>query len=83
MKAVYSLDDETVRMVERLVITRSSTKHINLWIRQLEMKRKEMGQLAVLMRMEEVEREIEREISRELGKGMQKSLPREDKENVV
>ena len=63
VKAVDSLDDETVRMVERMVIIRISTKHINLWIRQLEMKRKETGQQAVLMRNEEVKREIQREKS--------------------
>ena len=33
------LDEETTRMVERMVVLRVSTKHIDLWIRQLEMKR--------------------------------------------
>ena len=83
LKAVHSLDDETIRMVERMVIIRISTKHINLWIRQLEMKRKETGQQAVLMRNEEVKREIERRKSLEFCKDVHKSLPQEDKENVV
>ena len=33
------LDEETSRMIERIVIIRISTKHINLWMRQLETKR--------------------------------------------
>ena len=41
-----SLDKETKRMIERPAILRVSTKHINLWMRQLEMKRKERGELA-------------------------------------
>ena len=32
-------DKETTVMVERLAILRISTKHINIWIRQLEKKR--------------------------------------------
>ena len=34
------LDEETALMMKRMVVIRISTKHINLWIRQLEMKRK-------------------------------------------
>ena len=34
---IKDLDKETIRMVERLVVLRISTKHINLWMRQLEM----------------------------------------------
>ena len=34
------VDEETTRMIERLVVVRISTKHINLWMRQLEIKRK-------------------------------------------
>ena len=56
-----TLDEETARMAKRLVITRISTKHINLWTRQLEIKRKEIGQLAGLMGFDEVKNEIERE----------------------
>ena len=55
-----SLDEETARMMERLVVVRISTKHINLWMRQLEMKRKEMMELAGLMGLERVQEEIER-----------------------
>ena len=40
MMSVDSLNKETTRMVWRVVILRLSAKHINLWIRQLEMKRK-------------------------------------------
>ena len=36
------VDEETTRMIERLVVVRISTKHINLWMRQLEMKMKEI-----------------------------------------
>ena len=53
-----SLDEETTRMVEILVVLRISTKHINLWMRQLEMKRKEISELAQLVGVEEVKREI-------------------------
>ena len=51
---VQDLDEETTRMVERMVVLRVATKHINIWIRQLEMKRKEMIELAGLMELEEV-----------------------------
>ena len=40
MLNVEMLDEETTRMVERIVAVRLSTKHINLWTRQLEMKRR-------------------------------------------
>ena len=59
------LDDETIEMAERLVVLRISTKHINLWIRQLEMKRNEMSQLAALMELDEIKKEREREKSLE------------------
>ena len=39
MMNVEELDEETTRMVERMVVLRVATKHINIWIRQLEMKR--------------------------------------------
>ena len=39
MLKVEELDDETTMMVERLAVLRIATKHINLWILQLEMKR--------------------------------------------
>ena len=65
MMDVDILDEETTRMIERLVIVRICTKHINLWMRQLEMKRKEMQELAGLMELEGVEEEIEKEKSLE------------------
>ena len=40
---VEELDNETTLMVERLAVLRIATKHINLWISKLEMKRKEMS----------------------------------------
>mgnify|MGYP004551794333 CR=1 FL=1 len=46
------LDEETSRMFERIVIVRISTKHINLWMRLLEMKRREMSELAGLIGLE-------------------------------
>ena len=49
---VESLNEETTRMSKRMVVLRIATKHINLWMRQLEMKRKEMSELAVLMKLE-------------------------------
>ena len=39
MMNVEVWDKVIVRDVERVVILRFSTKHVNLWIRQLEMKR--------------------------------------------
>ena len=38
-----SLDEKTARMIERMIIPRVATKHINLWINQLEIKRREMS----------------------------------------
>ena len=56
---VENLNEETARMVERVVILRIATKHINLWIRHLEMKRREICELAGLMMLDEVKKEIE------------------------
>ena len=52
-------------MVERIVVLRVATKHINLWVRQLEMKRKEVVQLAGLLKFNEVKKEVEEEKSLE------------------
>ena len=46
---VEVLDEETTRMAERVVVLRVSTKHINNWMRQFVMKRRENIELAVLM----------------------------------
>ena len=62
---VEELDEETTRMTERVVVLRVSTKHINIWIRQLEMKGKKSGEQAGLLRLEEVKKEIGRERSLE------------------
>ena len=59
------LDVETAMMVERLAVMRIATKHINLWISKLEMKRKEMSGLAGLMRLE-VGKEVRNEKSLEI-----------------
>ena len=58
MLNVEDLDQESIRMVERMMILRISTKHINLWSRQLEMKRKEISELAGMMNLGDVSREI-------------------------
>ena len=65
MMRVENLDEETTRMVERMVILRLSTKHVNLWIRQLEMKRSEICELAGLMKLEKIKEEIQKERSLE------------------
>ena len=68
MKATMNeeaLDQEIIRDAERMVILRVSTKHINLWIRQLEMKRTEMCNLAGLLMLDGVKKEIEKEKSLE------------------
>lgn len=62
---VEELDEETTKMVGRMVVLRVATKHINLWIRQLEMKRREIIELAVLMKLEDVKKEVEKEKSLE------------------
>ena len=48
-----------------MVVLRVATKHINLWARQLGMKRREMSELAGLMKLDEVKKEIESEKSLE------------------
>ena len=58
MLNVEELDEETTRMIEKVVVLRVSTTHINLWVRQLEMKRKEMSELAGLMELVDVKEEI-------------------------
>ena len=59
------LDEETTMMVERIIVLRLSTKHINLWTRQLEMKRSEIGELAGLIGFDEVKMEVAKEKSLE------------------
>ena len=61
MMNVHNLDEETSRMIKGLVVVRISTKHINLGMRQLEMKRKEICELAGLMGLQEVTKEISEE----------------------
>ena len=58
---VEELDEETIQMVERMIILRVSTKHVNLWMRQLEVKRKEITEPAWLMGFDVVKLEIEKE----------------------
>ena len=65
MKQMDALDEEATRMIERMVIIRLSTKHINLWIRQLDMKRKEIAELAELIGFEGIQKEVETERSLE------------------
>ena len=54
------LDKETTMTVERMVVLRLSTKHINLWTRQLETKRNEIRELTELLRVDEIKKEIEK-----------------------
>ena len=59
MKVIMNVDfleQETTRHVERMIILRISTKHINLWMRQLEMKRTEMCNLAGLLMLDGVKK---------------------------
>ena len=65
LMGVDSLDEETTRMVERIVVIRLSTKHINLWMRQLDTKRREMSELAGLMKLETIKQETQKEKSLE------------------
>ena len=58
--ALDVLDDETTKMVQMLIILRLSTKHINLWARQLEMKRREICELAGLMKFESIKADFEK-----------------------
>ena len=62
---VEALDQETIRDVERMVILRVSTKHINLRTRQLKRKRREIGEQAGLLKIYGVKKEIETEKSLE------------------
>ena len=55
------VDEEAMMMVERIIVLRISTKHINLWMRQLEMKRREIGELAGLIGFDGVKTEVEKE----------------------
>ena len=59
------LDDETIKNIVRMVVLRTSTKHINLWMRQLEMKRNELDELAEMLEFADIKREIESEKSLE------------------
>ena len=52
-------------MVERVVVLRIATKHINLWTCQLEIKRGEISKLAGLMKLDMVKNEVEKEKSLE------------------
>ena len=51
---VFVLEEETIRMVEKTVLLRLSTKHINLWVCQLELKRNAICELEEVMGFEEV-----------------------------
>ena len=62
---VDGFDEETTIMRKRLVAITVPTKHINMWMRQLEMKRKEICELAGLMGLE-TNKEIQKEKSLEI-----------------
>ena len=69
MMNVEMHDEETTRMVERIIVLRISTKHVNLWIRQLETKRREIGGLAELIGFERVKMEVAKEKPSNDGQG--------------
>ena len=77
------LDEETTRMVERIVVLRLSTKHVNLGIRQLEIKRDEIKELAGLMKFEGVKKEIAREKHLDAWAEMLPPLHKESETNNV
>ena len=54
------LNKETTMTVERMVVLRLSTKHINLWTRQLETKRNEIRELTELLKVYEIKEEIKK-----------------------
>ena len=60
---VEEIDEETTRMAKRIVVLRISTKHLNLWMLQLELKRKEICELAGLLGFEDIKKEVETEQS--------------------
>ena len=82
---------KTIQMAKRLIVTRVSTKHINLWMRQLEMKRNEVGELAELFGFDVVKDDVER--AKSLEKWAKRSTHRfttktkkllfEDNDNIV
>ena len=59
------LDEETAMIVEMLAVLRMATKHVNLWTRQLEMKRSEVNELEGLMKLDYIGKEYENEKSTE------------------
>ena len=61
MVNVEELDHETAMMVKRLAVLRIATKHIQMLTRQLEMKMKDMSELAGLMKLGDVKKDIEKE----------------------
>ena len=58
---VADLDEETAGMVKMMIVLRIARKHINLWKSLLEMKRKEICELAGLMELEDVKNETREE----------------------
>ena len=79
-----ALDDQTIRMTEMIVLSRLSTKHVNLWMHRLEMKRTEINELAELFGVEEVKKAIENERSPEKwAKRCTNHFTKKDQENVV
>ena len=63
MMKVESLEEETTIMAKMLVVIRVTTEQINMWTRQLEMKRRVICELAVLMGSETIKQEIQKESS--------------------
>ena len=81
---VEDLDRETARDVERMAVLRVSPKHINLWMRQLEMKRNEICELAGSMGFDEVKNEIASEKKpRKVGEEMHQPLHKKGQKELV
>ena len=74
MMKMEELDEETAMMVQRMVVLRVATKHINLLARQFEMKRKEINELVVLMKFEAVKNEIGKKEVLKDGRREQKTI---------
>ena len=60
MKRDETLDEETTRAVERMVVLRLD-RTINIWMRQLEMESGDIAEQAGLMGLQVVKKEIENE----------------------
>ena len=77
------LDKETTLTVERMVVLRLSTKHINLWTHQLETKRNEIRELAEQLMVDVIKKENGKESSLETWGKKTEQLRKEEKANDI